>query len=467
MGNDSRTLEILLKVRDEASKGLSQVNSKLEDLQPAFKKMAVVGVAGLTAIGGALGYSVKQSIEAESALNRLTQILRTSRGATDSQIASLVKQAEALEKVGVVSKDNIISAQSQLATFDLSTDAIERLTPAILDYVVAEKGAGATTDDLKSLTNGLAQALQGNFASLTKTGFVLDEATKELIANGTETERATALVSVLDSTYKGFNETARSTTEGGLIVMRNEFNNLAQTIGETFAPIITQLVQTVTPYIQQMAVWIEENPKLTKIILLTVTALFALVAVLGTLGLILPPIIAFFGLLSAPVLIIIAILGALVFAVVQVVKIFQMLHDDGALIWEGIKLYVKEAIDSIIQWFTDAWNKILNIVNKIKSAVSSVGGAMKSVGGKIGGAISGAVSKVGSVLGINDGVIAPNGQLVSTAPDDWLIATKNPAGLAGGGGVVINLNGTFMSPRESMRAITEEMADELKRRLRL
>jgi hypothetical protein len=43
------------------------------------------------------------------------------------------------------------------------------------------------------MTNGLAQALNGNFASLTKTGFVLDDVTKDLIKNGTEAERTAAI----------------------------------------------------------------------------------------------------------------------------------------------------------------------------------------------------------------------------------------------------------------------------------
>jgi hypothetical protein len=71
------------------------------------------------------------------------------------------------------------------------------------------------------MTNGLAQALNGNFASLTKTGFVLDEVTKDLIKNGTEAERAAALVEVLDSTYKGFNASLRKTTSGQLIALTN------------------------------------------------------------------------------------------------------------------------------------------------------------------------------------------------------------------------------------------------------
>ena len=92
------------------------------------------------------------------------------------------------------------------------------------------------------MTNALAQALQGNFAALTKSGFVLDENTKNLIKNGTEAERSAALVDVLNSTYQGFNETARQTTEGRLVALRNSFDAVRTSIGEALLPTFERLL---------------------------------------------------------------------------------------------------------------------------------------------------------------------------------------------------------------------------------
>ena len=139
--------------------------------------------------------------------------MKTSTGATDEQVKALVDQAEAIEKLGVASKESIVNMQAQLATFDLQHDTISKLTPALTDYIIAEKGANATTDDFKQLTNGMAQALNGNFASLTKVGFVLDDTTKKMISSGTEMERAEAITRVLDGTYKGFNASVAQTAE--------------------------------------------------------------------------------------------------------------------------------------------------------------------------------------------------------------------------------------------------------------
>jgi hypothetical protein len=59
-----------------------------------------------------------------------------------------------------------------------------------------------------------------------------------LIKNGTEAERSAALVEVLNSTYKGFNETLRGTTEGRLQVIRNSFDDLRTRIGEGLIPVM-------------------------------------------------------------------------------------------------------------------------------------------------------------------------------------------------------------------------------------
>ena len=245
--------------------GLKKLGAKFQD---AGRSISDVGV-GLTKSVGAVSAafiafgisSVKAAADAEAGQNRLRSILEATGLASEEQIVALNKQAKALENLGVVSASNVTIAQSQLATFDLQAETIERLTPAILDYVTAEKGATASASDFKQMTNGLAQALQGNFASLTRTGFVLDKTTKELIKNGTEAERSAALVEVLNSTYKGFNETLRGTTEGRLQVLRNSFDDLRERIGSALLPIMetftTFLSAKLVPALERLVIKFE------------------------------------------------------------------------------------------------------------------------------------------------------------------------------------------------------------------
>jgi len=246
-GGPSRTLKLryvgdasgLNKANEEAESGLSRLGE-------GAKKFGKVAAAGAAAAVAALAVFAKKgidaAIESEAANARLANILTNTGLATQEQIKGLNAQAAALEKVGVASAGNITVLQAQLATFDLTAETIATLTPAITDYVIAEKGAAAGADDFQSAANGLAQALQGNFASLTRTGFVLDETTKELITNGTEAERAAALVEVLGSTYAGFNKKARETSEGQLVALRNSFGALQEQIGGALLPVFNSLV---------------------------------------------------------------------------------------------------------------------------------------------------------------------------------------------------------------------------------
>jgi hypothetical protein len=215
-------------------KGFKQAETATEKLTKSAKNLAgALGLAfGTRAIVNFARASVRASLQSQAQQDRLAQLLTVTNNASAEQIAVLTRQADAMERLGVVSAGSVTQVQSQLATFDLSILTINKLTPAILDYVTAEKGAAATADDFKSATNGLAQALNGNFTSLTKTGFVLDDVTKELISTGTESERAAAIVKVLDSTYKGFNKSLRDTPAGQFQVLANSADAARVIIGD-------------------------------------------------------------------------------------------------------------------------------------------------------------------------------------------------------------------------------------------
>ena len=214
-------------------KAFKQAETSTDKLVKNTKRLAAsIGLAFSTrAIVNFGRLAVKASLDQQAEQNRLNQLLKVGVGATTQEIALLNDQAAALEKIGVVARGNITQTQSQLATFNLQVSTIEALTPAILDYVTAEKGATASTADFKSMTNGLAQALNGNFGSLTRVGFVLDENTKKQIANGTEAEKAAALVKVLNSTYKDFNKNLRATDAGQMQVLSNAAQDATAIIG--------------------------------------------------------------------------------------------------------------------------------------------------------------------------------------------------------------------------------------------
>lgn len=297
----NKEINLIINAIDKATWPLKQMGGELsffaERNKTLFKTLAVWWTAAFGSLSLAI-YKWRQDLnEYESVINRLSHILQTATWATDEQVNSLIKQAEALELVWVASKESIVNAQAQLATFDLKTETIEKLIPSITDYVMAEKGASATTADFSQMTNSLAQALNGNFWSLTRIGFVLDDVTKEMIENWTEMERATALASVLDSTYGWFNESLTKTAEWIAILRNRELGNLNQSIASWLMPTLDKLNLIFINILQKVNAFITENQELVTILIKATLIISWLVAVFWTLGLAIPPIIAWFKVL--------------------------------------------------------------------------------------------------------------------------------------------------------------------------
>lgn len=384
-------IKIILSAVDKASEVFNRVWGNLKNFskrhEENFTRMRNFWTVAFGAISASIYKGNQDLKEFEGVTNRLSHLLKTATGATEENVQSLIKQAEALEKSGIASKDNIINAQAQLATFDLQHDTINRLIPSITDYVMAERGATATSEDFKSMTNWLAQALQGNFASLTRSGFVLDDHTKSLITNGTEMERAVALASILDWTYKGFNASLMDTAEGIAILRDRELGWLNESVASVFTPAIKIANEKIIEIAQSISWWIQKNPELTKIIIILTTALVGLVAVLGIIGLAIPAIvIGIWSLLSPIGLIIWAVIALgvawstnllwirdLTFEIFGVIKEFwaewgEIISQGFVNLWETIVLYT-EIVFETLRIIFESGLKILSWVFNVFSGL--------------------------------------------------------------------------------------------------
>ena len=92
---------------------------------------------------------------------------------------------------------------------------------------------------------------------------------------------------------------------------------------------------------------------------------------------------------------------------------------------------------------------------KLSSTLKSIGrqlatrGIMTLLTGGFGASAGGFMGGIGSIFGINDAIISPKGDIITPHPDDWLIATKDPGGMAdnirnsGGSGNNMKLSGEF------------------------
>ncbi|RKZ11033.1 phage tail tape measure protein [Candidatus Fermentibacteria bacterium] len=373
---DSRELQLLLTLKDKASKQLAGVSKKFEqNAKKIGKAMTVAGVA-ITALGVT---SIKAFQAQERAETRLTQIAKEVTGATDEQIKSMKDLSAEYQKLGVVGDEVLISGQSQLASFSLTSDEIGVLTGSMADLLVANKGVNATQEDAITSANALGKAVAtGLLGPLQLSGVLLTDQQKALFEVADQTERVAILNDVLQQNYGGLNEAMRQTSEGGVQALKNSFGDLQEQIGAQLVPMLQKIVDKLKPIIDNVMAWIKENPELTQKIVMVVAALGAFLLIMGPILMAITGLIAVFVFLFSPIGLIIIAIGLLI-----AVGVFF------ALKWTEIKE------DLLV-----IWNELAKvggqIATKLKEAWASFTGAIKS-------AIVGAFESVKSVIksGIN------------------------------------------------------------------
>jgi len=130
----------------------------------------------------------------------------------------------------------------------------------------------------------------------------------------TEAEKKQALVNAVVLQWKKELEASwevQETMQERIARMNAQWENMKNTLGDALIPVFDRLLQAVTPIIEKVVNWIEENPKLTAWIFTAITAVAWLTAVLSGLALALPTIMSWIALLSWPIWWIIAWVTAL------------------------------------------------------------------------------------------------------------------------------------------------------------
>ncbi len=441
-------LEIVIKARDEASQSVAGITNKLKELEPRFKQMAVagtaafgaisaIGVTALKAYSDAQAQTVVTNKSLENSLNSVSgdalKTLQTQLGGTKDMLGALQKSAEAAGSAAVkMGFDDETASRSFAKLFGVTKD----VAGANKELTLAMDLARYKGISLEEATQKLLMVHSG--------------ATKELKALGLAVTDGASAMENLDSITKQVTGTASTfsqTTAGQMEVAKVSIDNLKESIGKALEPALQSLITTVQPLLEQFIAWAEANPELIKNILLIGGAVAALVAVVGTLGLVLPSIIAGFTLLSGPVGAVLGVITLLSITVMKVVQIMTLLRDHSKEVWSGLKIMFKETIDAIVAYF----QPLINVINNIINALSRVGSGLSSIASTVGGKISSAVSSVagaisgkkaqgGNISGGSTYLVGENGPELFSASSGGFITPSNKLG-GGGGGIVVNING--------------------------
>jgi len=339
-------ISIVVRILDEASKVAKQIQGSIEDMKPVFKDMAIIGTAAFAAISAGLVMSVSAASRAQTEMAKFNATMATMGKAGEEAKKQLLETAKAMVRLGFDDEDTANS----LAKFYQRTNDVkdaQTLLNVTLDL------ARAKSLDLDSATKLVNMALSGSGKALLQYGIIIKDTASPMEA-----------LSILQQKVGGQALAFADTFAGKMAILNVQITNVKEAIGNAFLPILIELLAKIQPVVDRILEWTEKNPELTRNIILAGLAVSGLVAVVGTLGLILPAIIGGFSALAGPVGLVLVIIGGLVWYVSQ-------LHINWGLLLEKIReinpiTIAKNIFNDLSDAMGWVWEKIQNLIEIVR-----------------------------------------------------------------------------------------------------
>lgn len=245
------------------------------------------------------------------------------------------------------------------------------------------------------------------------------------------------------------------TLNAQLDLLKSDVMELVMDVGEALIPILIDLVNAVKPVIESVVNWMKENPGLTKTIAVVAGIAGSLALVLGTIGLVLPSVIAgvkllgvAFTIATGPIGLIVAAIAAAIAIGVLLYKNWDQVSATAKNLWESLKNVFGGIRDVIVNAFKGAFNLVADVWNGfINGWQSSVNLVFSGINGliqlanKVPGVNLPTFGNVDfssfNIKKVNDFVITSRGEVLQPHNDDAILGMKDFSGL--GGGQTINV----------------------------
>lgn len=301
-------ISIVIQAQDNASKKIRQLGNEVKSAGDAseeagkkvFKLNGHIGaLAGVAASAGVATYgllnfmsrSVDEANKLDSALLGLTSIARAY-----SEDVNLAKKAsQELASDGLMSVADSATGLKNLLAAGFSLPQAITLMKRFKDSAAfGRQGSLSFGQAVASATEGIknGNSILVDNAGVTKNLSVM---LKEAGLSASDLGNASSDAAVRQAIFNGIlKETNAQTGDAARLAdsaagKQERWNAqtqiMQQRIGTALQPALLALLTTVTPIVEKVAGWIEQNPQLAAGILITVTALTALVGILATVGL--------------------------------------------------------------------------------------------------------------------------------------------------------------------------------------
>ena len=242
---DSRSLEILLKARDDASKVLDKASKNADHsfgrMGGSIKKLAIAA-GGLYALKKGVDFvkdAAKAAMEEATKIASLSTVMDNT-GATQAQTDAMLKFVDATTLASGVADDQMYPA---LAKLQVATKDAAKSQDLL---VVAMDVAAGREKDLGTVSEALAKAQQGNVSGLAKLGVATKDASGKTLSFD-------KIVESLRKTYKGAQQAIAD--KNPWQVAKNAWGEAKESLGQGLLPAIQQigkLASSVMPMISKI-----------------------------------------------------------------------------------------------------------------------------------------------------------------------------------------------------------------------
>lgn len=267
-------IKAVITAEDRASATLRNFGNNASSLGSKLKKGLKIAAVGMVAAGAAavaFGVSsVKSFEESENAVAQLNAVLKSTKSVAGVTSKSAIDLANSLQKVTKFSDEDTLSAESLLLTFTkIGKDIFPQATKTVLDM------STALGQDTKASAIQLGKALQDPILGVTalrRVGANFSTAQRDVIKNLVETGRSAEaqrlILKELTTEFGGSAEAAGKTFSGRLAILKNQFDEVKESIGlaivNGITPLMTKLSEFVASdqfqaWLTKLTTWLQVN----------------------------------------------------------------------------------------------------------------------------------------------------------------------------------------------------------------
>lgn len=197
----------------QVKRWFSDLTSSVPALNMLKNPLVIIGAGILKLRQIVSGGEVAWNEEREAQV-KLAAIMRNTMDATDGEVSSIMKLAEAQEKLGVIEADRQIAGSQELATYLSRKDSLEKLIPVMNDMLAQQYGMNATQEQAVGIASMMGKVMDGQVGALSRYGYKFTEAQEKILKYGKEPERAATLADVISESVGGVNAALAATPEG-------------------------------------------------------------------------------------------------------------------------------------------------------------------------------------------------------------------------------------------------------------